>query len=132
MCFFIFFFFNDTATTEIYTLSLHDALPIFYPENIETLFKSVDVGVKVRLVDQPYKVGWLNGELYLEAHEALGQDPDIGRGNKTPVVKAIIEATQEREANIEWARLGLIADRADGMPVKISLSSIEKPDEVAM
>src|SRR2546421_7074802 len=25
---FIFFFFNDTATTEIYTLSLHDALPI--------------------------------------------------------------------------------------------------------
>src|SRR2546426_12455296 len=27
-CFFFFFFFNDTATTEIYTLSLHDALPI--------------------------------------------------------------------------------------------------------
>src|SRR2546426_4609180 len=27
-CFFLFFFFNDTATTEIYTLSLHDALPI--------------------------------------------------------------------------------------------------------
>src|SRR5258708_30902114 len=27
--FFTLFFFNDTATTEIYTLSLHDALPIF-------------------------------------------------------------------------------------------------------
>src|SRR2546428_1655254 len=27
----IIFFFNDTATTEIYTLSLHDALPIFAP-----------------------------------------------------------------------------------------------------
>src|SRR6266567_6072564 len=27
-CFLFFFFFNDTATTEIYTLSLHDALPI--------------------------------------------------------------------------------------------------------
>src|SRR2546430_16000740 len=28
-----FFFFNDTATTEIYTLSLHDALPIcYYPQ----------------------------------------------------------------------------------------------------
>src|SRR2546429_1738639 len=26
---YLFFFFNDTATTEIYTLSLHDALPIF-------------------------------------------------------------------------------------------------------
>ena len=28
MIFIFFFFFNDTATTEIYTLSLHDALPI--------------------------------------------------------------------------------------------------------
>src|SRR2546430_10102648 len=28
-CLFTFFFFNDTATTEIYTLSLHDALPIW-------------------------------------------------------------------------------------------------------
>src|SRR5256885_11331632 len=28
---FFFFFFNDTATTEIYTLSLHDALPILRP-----------------------------------------------------------------------------------------------------
>src|SRR6266403_6313996 len=29
LLFLFFFFFNDTATTEIYTLSLHDALPIF-------------------------------------------------------------------------------------------------------
>src|SRR5437588_10714440 len=33
-----FFLFNDTATTEIYTLSLHDALPIF-----EVLFVLLDV-----------------------------------------------------------------------------------------
>src|SRR3712207_8261601 len=31
------FFFNDTATTEIYTLSLHDALPIFGDERIRNL-----------------------------------------------------------------------------------------------
>src|SRR3712207_8194637 len=29
MHYYLFFFFNDTATTEIYTLSLHDALPIY-------------------------------------------------------------------------------------------------------
>src|SRR5256885_16679788 len=29
LCALLFFFFNDTATTEIYTLSLHDALPIY-------------------------------------------------------------------------------------------------------
>src|SRR4051812_50172616 len=32
-----FFFFNDTATTEIYTLSLHDALPIFEMAATETI-----------------------------------------------------------------------------------------------
>src|SRR3712207_8526779 len=31
---FLFFFFNDTATTEIYTLSLHDALPICFPRTV--------------------------------------------------------------------------------------------------
>src|SRR2546430_9322474 len=33
----LFFFFNDTATTEIYTLSLHDALPIFHSPKIERI-----------------------------------------------------------------------------------------------
>src|SRR5207249_12119713 len=34
---FFFFFFNDTATTEIYTLSLHDALPISYVEERQAI-----------------------------------------------------------------------------------------------
>src|SRR5690349_23392110 len=34
------FFFNDTATTEIYTLSLHDALPIWPVCNIVTFFQT--------------------------------------------------------------------------------------------
>src|SRR5256885_10024813 len=37
-----FFFFNDTATTEIYTLSLHDALPIY--SSIESAFAVVVFG----------------------------------------------------------------------------------------
>src|SRR5438093_13788191 len=32
------FFFNDTATTEIYTLSLHDALPILPPAGVLALY----------------------------------------------------------------------------------------------
>src|SRR5256885_5990978 len=43
---FIFFFFNDTATTEIYTLSLHDALPIFVSAGAAIQVESPeDVGV---------------------------------------------------------------------------------------
>src|SRR2546426_9149824 len=37
----MFFFFNDTATTEIYTLSLHDALPISADEQIGNLIADV-------------------------------------------------------------------------------------------
>src|SRR5574344_757778 len=36
---FIFFFFNDTATTEIYTLSLHDALPIYGDQKQTAVFE---------------------------------------------------------------------------------------------
>src|SRR5690349_24921209 len=39
-----FFFFNDTATTEIYTLSLHDALPISTSLIFKNSIKSVDRG----------------------------------------------------------------------------------------
>src|ERR1039457_3024703 len=34
------FFFNDTATTEIYTLSLHDALPIYLTEIFDSLYSA--------------------------------------------------------------------------------------------
>src|SRR2546429_2248174 len=37
-----FFFFNDTATTEIYTLSLHDALPIYAPRRGLPVRRPVD------------------------------------------------------------------------------------------
>src|SRR2546427_5289279 len=41
-----FFFFNDTATTEIYTLSLHDALPISYlaPADVAALAAALPSG----------------------------------------------------------------------------------------
>src|SRR2546426_9911197 len=61
MCF-IFFFFNDTATTEIYTLSLHDALPI--SEN-----KRISLGLKQAQEDQ-----WLRiGETYPVGTELRGR-----------------------------------------------------------
>src|SRR5207302_4622872 len=41
--FFLFFFFNDTATTEIYTLSLHDALPIYPPKPVLVFQVAKDV-----------------------------------------------------------------------------------------
>src|SRR2546427_9759450 len=43
-----FFFFNDTATTEIYTLSLHDALPISLPEILPVHGDHLELSVEQR------------------------------------------------------------------------------------
>src|SRR5258708_34870366 len=42
--FLLFFFFNDTATTEIYTLSLHDALPISTPAEFDQTAVDIEAG----------------------------------------------------------------------------------------
>src|SRR5437870_10975897 len=56
--FFLFFFFNDTATTEIYTLSLHDALPI----SLQRAFFRVSSNAKIfggSISPQPRNTGIL-------------------------------------------------------------------------
>src|SRR2546427_11736477 len=49
LLFSFFFFFNDTATTEIYTLSLHDALPICLHENADLAAVEVAVPEQFRI-----------------------------------------------------------------------------------
>src|SRR3712207_7637335 len=59
----LFFFFNDTATTEIYTLSLHDALPIYRDE----LRRDLVVGQLVQAV-----------QLELAGDHVLCEGPHVG------------------------------------------------------
>src|SRR2546427_8006338 len=47
---FSFFFFNDTATTEIYTLSLHDALPISLEDGARIAFFDFDLAQRFCLL----------------------------------------------------------------------------------
>src|SRR5688572_33381801 len=56
-----FFFFNDTATTEIYTLSLHDALPIFLEEILSFRMQGVEFD---------------NGDMYVDGHKAASDVRD--------------------------------------------------------
>src|SRR5258708_22920074 len=48
----IFFFFNDTATTEIYTLSLHDALPI-WKKHMALVDETVKAGIRANPMCSP-------------------------------------------------------------------------------
>src|SRR5437773_3725913 len=50
-----FFFFNDTATTEIYTLSLHDALPIFWKFEKEPFLFEAALVIQVKGPDFPLR-----------------------------------------------------------------------------
>src|SRR2546430_11777949 len=50
-----FFFFNDTATTEIYTLSLHDALPILPRQQIRERVRLGRVGLPGQLRGEPVR-----------------------------------------------------------------------------
>src|SRR3712207_7932332 len=75
---FIVFFFNDTATTEIYTLSLHDALPIYArgqpvlgEEGLQRLRQGGDVGDLAVAQDAGAKGG--DGAA-LERHRTVGGD----------------------------------------------------------
>src|SRR5688572_32495383 len=64
--YFLSFFFNDTATTEIYTLSLHDALPIFAQDTYSRLYeRDFDISPRsLPRVDQ--RTAWTNLVTYSE------------------------------------------------------------------
>src|SRR5258708_32437735 len=77
---FIFFFFNDTATTEIYTLSLHDALPI---SNLHSFGHARNLFVSGSRHRSPPPLGnyWRKGALAIsrtrsEEHTSELQSPD--------------------------------------------------------
>src|SRR3712207_8128594 len=65
----VFFFFNDTATTEIYTLSLHDALPILAGgEDYEVRYLAEKFGLTAEEVRQVIEMVGNNREARSEEH----------------------------------------------------------------
>src|SRR5256885_16711797 len=68
-----FFFFNDTATTEIYTLSLHDALPIFgFHKQMDNRIKLLEEILSFRMQGVEFD----NGDMYVDGHKAASDVRD--------------------------------------------------------
>ena len=90
----MFFFFNDTATTEIYTLSLHDALPILDPFNLvipeEGLEWNAVIGWRIATYYVPIVVTWI-----LLVKLALGKytRPETAQ-NECPVCGKLLSDTE--------------------------------------
>src|SRR3712207_5201807 len=142
MLFLLFFFFNDTATTEIYTLSLHDALPILTPirspDGTRLAYSSLGEGsLLVCLPGGPMLpaeyLGDLGGlaahrslvllDLRGTGHSAVPADPDGRRCDRqVPDVEAL-------RTHLGLERLDLLAHSA-GAPLAL-LYAVRHPDRVA-
>jgi len=81
-----------------------------YPENIAELFPKVSVKTPVTIVDQPYKVGWLGDELYLEVHRKEGE--------AAKPLKEVVpaEVAQAPGVTVDWGEVQRAVSENTGLP----------------
>ena len=91
-----------------------------YPEDIERLFEQIPVGTPVHLVNQPIKLGWLAGSLFVELHPPLEEDTDDYPNYMQSVLDAIAEFTAPDEINLSGRTLWQAIEHQDGIPVAVT------------
>jgi L,D-transpeptidase ErfK/SrfK len=90
-----------------------------YPEDIERLFARVPTGTPVHIVNQPVLGAWYRGQLYLEVHEPLAEDPrDLAQMAEQTVDSLLREAGVDRE-RLDRAALAKVLAEKSGMPLPI-------------
>jgi L,D-transpeptidase ErfK/SrfK len=103
-----------------------------YPEDVAALFALVPIGTKVRLINEPVKVAWVDGQLFLEAHppvDAEGQtiDPDL------KLLSDKLDAVLGKSnAAIHWDLARSTLQAARGMPTLVGVAADpDLPDSAA-
>ena len=97
-----------------------------YPEDIAALFSQVAVGTPVRIVDQPVKLGWYAGDLYLEVHPSQWQLDELeatGRlaDRAPPPLSGWIRKTAGADAaRLDWRLIDAVASERRGLPIRIT------------
>lgn len=95
-----------------------------YPEDIERFFPTVAVRTPVLIVNQPNKMGWKAGSLYIEVHAPLeGQDASEAR-SLTNITRLLVTATQEKSIPIDWAKAEQVFTKATGVPEQVLLNVV--------
>lgn len=90
-----------------------------YPEDVEALYDAVPLGTPVYIVKQPIKVGWLDNELYIEAHPDL-EGEEMGQEQRYAVALQLIQkATKEEAPEFDQKALNQALKDLDGEPVAI-------------
>jgi L,D-transpeptidase ErfK/SrfK len=97
-----------------------------YPEDIERLFPIVAIRTKVTVVNQPLKLGWSNGELYMEVHPDVAEGDELeARGWFTPAPlpnldEHVRHAAGTDAVRIYWPSVHRAALAKRGFPVRIT------------
>ena len=93
-----------------------------YPEHIEELFKMVSVDTPVRIVNQPHKVGWSDGSLYVEVHPPLeATDGSVVAPDRTALARLVTNAARlQSGVLIVWARAESAFEGGQGIPVAVN------------
>ncbi len=88
-----------------------------YPENIEVLYSLVGRGETVRIVNEPYLLGWRDGELYFEAHAPL-EDDTIPAAER---LRSLLEngGGAEDLGEDDVAHISSLASLANGVPALV-------------
>lgn len=91
-----------------------------FPENIEQFFKEVPVATPVFIMDQPYKMGWLNDELYMEVHATSEARQAAADQRLTNITRMFVAVTQQRPAQLNWQDAERVFQENIGVPVAVS------------
>jgi L,D-transpeptidase ErfK/SrfK len=95
-----------------------------YPEDIASLFSDVPVGTPVHIVNQPIKMGWRDGVLFMEAHPRAGEIEIGGEIAATDAVRQVISATSEEQSSlVRWEQVSAVAETMTGIPYPITKAS---------
>jgi L,D-transpeptidase ErfK/SrfK len=92
-----------------------------FPEDIAELYKLVSVNTVVRLIDQPYRMGWHGNELYIEVHAPIEGQDDPQTRSLTNITRLLVAATQDRSVAIDWAKAEKAFIQATGVPEAVLL-----------
>ena len=98
-----------------------------YPEDIKQLYQMVEIGTPVTLVDQPVKVGWHTGVLYLEVHPPV-VEPKISNDELLELAVALINI-KNTDPVYQWrtSQVRRIVISQTGIPAPIHNISAAKP-----
>jgi L,D-transpeptidase ErfK/SrfK len=100
-----------------------------YNEDIERLFPMVRVGTPVHIVDQPVKVGWLAGTLYLEVHAAIEENRLSDGDLLARASKLVRKKTGSNPVSLNEAALKKAVQEKRGIPVPIASALAQYPTE---